>query len=396
MNAQAWLGRRGLDLATVDGLTLRDYAESLPWSRSSRAALRSAVAAYWRFVERFDGPASAVRVPKQRRMRCKALEEDAAATLVDAARARKDRKGLAVLLGLYAGLRVNEVATLRWSDIEAGWVTLIGKQDRQRSLPLHPHLAEALESHGRTVEWVFPGRFGGPQNPTTVWGWVRRSPPPRDFPPSPRMSCATPPWPPPSTPPGTSAPSRSSPATPARRPPPATPGCPSGSSSRSSTPSTTGGRPSDRPRRAHRQPGRPGPLGALVRVPRARPGRGSPGAPSGAPGAHRRPGARRALRCRTCSVVGCRPTGSGRSSPSPGRPSTGPSRRSSGTSVTAWAGARRRVLPLRPAGDGGGAGSHEECPTGPPSTYRRRRRRRPFFFFAPLLTKRPFFPRLGI
>jgi integrase/recombinase XerC len=20
---------------------------------------------------------------------------------------------------------------------------------------------------------VFPGRFGGPQNPTTVWGWVR-------------------------------------------------------------------------------------------------------------------------------------------------------------------------------------------------------------------------------
>ena len=173
VNAQAWLGRRGLDLATVDGLTLRDYAESLPWSRSSRAALRSAVAAYWRFVERFDGPASAVRVPKQRRMRCKALEEDAAAILVDAARARKDRKGLAVLLGLYAGLRVNEVATLRWSDIEAGWVTLIGKQDRQRSLPLHPHLAEALTSHDQTAEWVFPGRFGGPQNPTTVWGWVR-------------------------------------------------------------------------------------------------------------------------------------------------------------------------------------------------------------------------------
>jgi len=172
---------RSIDLATVDAVTLRDFAESLPWARSSRVGLRSALRAYWRFLARQDGPEGAVRIPRKRRLKCKALEEADAGRLALAAAARGDRKGLAVLLGLYAGLRRNEIATLRWHDVDGVWLNIIGKADREREIPMHPVLAGALAAHAscparvgrQSSEWVFPGRFGGPQHPTTVWGWVR-------------------------------------------------------------------------------------------------------------------------------------------------------------------------------------------------------------------------------
>jgi integrase/recombinase XerC len=174
---------KSIDPATVTAVQLREYADALPLARSSRAGLRSALGAYWKFLARTDGPGGAIRVPRKRRLKCKALDEADAARLAAAAAARGDRKGLAVLLGLYTGLRRNEIATLRWADVDDGWINLVGKADREREIPLHPVLLEALRAHAgwlppssvgpQRSEWVFPGRFGGPQNPTTVWGWVR-------------------------------------------------------------------------------------------------------------------------------------------------------------------------------------------------------------------------------
>lgn len=175
----------GLDFDTIGPRELRDYAEGLPHTRSSRALLRSALGCYWKLTGRLDGPIGAIRVPRQRAMKCKALAEGDAALLAAAAAARGDRKGLAVLLGLYAGMRRNEIATLRWSDIDAaGWATIIGKGDREREIPLHPVIVEALAARREEIrrsgparrkrfDYIFPGRYGGPQNPTTVWLWVR-------------------------------------------------------------------------------------------------------------------------------------------------------------------------------------------------------------------------------
>lgn len=174
----------GVDLDGVRAVELREYAETLPHSRSSRALLRSALGCYWKLSGRHDGPLGAIRVPRQRTMKCKALDVQLAARLADAAAGRGDRKGLAVLLGLYAGMRRNEIATLRWSNVDDGWLTIIGKGDREREIPLHPILLEALAARRaesrrsgsacrRRLEYVFPGRSGGPQNPTTIWLWVR-------------------------------------------------------------------------------------------------------------------------------------------------------------------------------------------------------------------------------
>lgn len=181
--AAAWLGENGYTLDDVRPSTMLEYSETLPFTRSSRQVLRSALLAYWRATGRQDGPALAIRVPKKPKMRCRALDDAPAAALAGAARRRGDRKGLAVLIGLYAGLRRNEIGTLRWSQIgDDGWVTVVGKGDVTRSLPLHPAILEALRGVGpidggstspQGSEWIFPGRWGGPVNPTTLWGWIR-------------------------------------------------------------------------------------------------------------------------------------------------------------------------------------------------------------------------------
>jgi integrase len=176
---------RGLAPATLDDAApsvIRAYAETLPKTRGTRALLRSALGAYWRLSERPSPPLGAIRVPTHPRMVCKALSDEDARILARAARRRRDRKGLAVLIGLYVGLRRNEIAELRWSNLtDDGWVRLIGKGDVSAELPLHPIVIDALEGLRppslpgslRGADYVFPGRTGGPVNPTTLWGHVR-------------------------------------------------------------------------------------------------------------------------------------------------------------------------------------------------------------------------------
>lgn len=176
--AQAWLTQRGHSLDDVTPTLIRQYTDTLPLTRSSRSLARSSAKAYWRAAGRLDGPAAAIRVPKKVRMRCRALDDGPAAKLAAEALQRGDRKGLAVLIGLYAGLRRNEIGTLRWANIDDGWLTVMGKGDVERTIPLHPKIIEALGASrylaGRPQgsEWIFPGRWSGPVNPTTLWGWV--------------------------------------------------------------------------------------------------------------------------------------------------------------------------------------------------------------------------------
>ena len=182
--AERWLLAHGLALDTLNARSAAAYADTLPHTRSSRALLRSALAAHWSASGRLDGPVRAIRVPKHPTMRCRALEDPTAARLAAAAAARRDRKGAAVLLGLYAGLRRAEIADLRWCDIGSdGWLTIVGKGDVTRVIPLHPAVRGALAAldappsgvRGRqgSRARVFVGSGGGPLNPTTVWTWVR-------------------------------------------------------------------------------------------------------------------------------------------------------------------------------------------------------------------------------
>lgn len=172
---------REIDPDTCTAAQLRAYAESLPRTRWSRALLRSSLLAYWRASGRPDGPAEAIPVPSKPPMACRALEDADAAALADAARRRGDLKGLAVLLGLYTGLRRSEIASLRWSDVDAtGWVTVVGKGEVTRTFPLHDELRGVFDEASsqrrpsrRGHDWIFRGRWDEPVHPTTIWLWVR-------------------------------------------------------------------------------------------------------------------------------------------------------------------------------------------------------------------------------
>lgn len=178
----------GHTLDDMPAIVLRRYSDTLPRTRSSRALLRSALTAYWRLVDRHHPPIAAIRVPSKPRMVCRALEPAVATRLATAARARRDRKGLAVLVALYTGLRRSEIASLRWSDIDQhGWLTIVGKGDVTGTIPVHPVVLGAMADlrcvltpadtqrpkvrHG--ADWVFPGRGGGHMNPTTLYNHVR-------------------------------------------------------------------------------------------------------------------------------------------------------------------------------------------------------------------------------
>jgi len=173
--------RAGIDPDTVTAVDLREYADTLPRTRWSRQLLRSSMLAYWKVSERTDGPAGAIPVPSKPRMRCRALEDADASVLAAAARRRGDRKGLAVLIGLYTALRRNEIASLRWSDVDPdGWLTVVGKGNITRTFPLHPSLSRHFETlrerrgpSRRGHDWIFRGRWLEPVHPTTIWTWVR-------------------------------------------------------------------------------------------------------------------------------------------------------------------------------------------------------------------------------
>ena len=106
--------------------------------------VRSSLNHYYALTRRPDPPTYMIRVPRRKRMISKALSEDEARTLEPRAIERKDRWGLAVIIGLYLGLRRFEIAKLRWSDFKDGWVTLIGKGDLEATLPVHQVVQDYL------------------------------------------------------------------------------------------------------------------------------------------------------------------------------------------------------------------------------------------------------------
>jgi integrase len=177
------LERQGVDLETCGARHLALVASRWPSSRSSKGHLRAALGHAWEILDRDQCPTlRSVKLPPLRRMRCLALEPDQAMTLERAAFARGDLPGLAVLIGLYTGLRRAEIAALRWEHFQAGaggvlaWVTVTGKGQVTADVPVHPVLAGILEGWRRPAGWVFPARTGrdGHASPATIWAWVAK------------------------------------------------------------------------------------------------------------------------------------------------------------------------------------------------------------------------------
>jgi site-specific recombinase XerD len=170
-----WCSNHRISLFSATPSDLVGLASIVPASASSRRQLRSALQHWWDWMGRPDPPVKAIRVPRKPPGRCRALEPAQARDLVKHAIGWHP-EGLAVLLGMYAALRVAEIASSRWDRIDGDTLTVMGKGDRTRYLPIHPVLGSELDTaHKRSrSEWLFPGSRGRPYVTTaTVWGWCK-------------------------------------------------------------------------------------------------------------------------------------------------------------------------------------------------------------------------------
>jgi integrase/recombinase XerD len=162
-------------------------------SARSRARALAAVRGFLRFLARqgtlADDPARKLQVrrPPARLPRTLAAGEVGALLAAPTARDRHGERDRALLELLYAcGLRVSEAVGLRGEQVnlQAGFVTVLGKGGKERVVPLGRPARAALEAYlagerpgllgGRPSPFVFLGPSGRPLTRQAVWKLVRR------------------------------------------------------------------------------------------------------------------------------------------------------------------------------------------------------------------------------
>ena len=175
---QAWADRQGHELVAPDTSALRAFVAAEHRRGLSPKSLQrrlSACRSLYRWLLRQGriaaSPAEVVRAPKAPRKLPQVLDVDEAMQLVevatDAPLGRRDR----ALLELFysSGLRLSEACALKWRDLDfdQGLVSVLGKGNKQRIVPVGSHACTALrdwraESGGDGDAPVFPGRGGKP------------------------------------------------------------------------------------------------------------------------------------------------------------------------------------------------------------------------------------------
>ena len=186
---QDWAVERGEDVVRMDGGRLREFVASEHRRGLSPTSLQrrlSACRSYYAWLLKHGvieaSPAIGLRAPRAPRKLPQVLDVDEAVQLVEvdtsAPLGLRDR----ALLELFysSGLRLSELCSLRWRDLqlEQGLVTVLGKGNKQRSVPVGRQARIALlewrTSTGAGNEaFVFPGRGGGPISQRAVQVRIR-------------------------------------------------------------------------------------------------------------------------------------------------------------------------------------------------------------------------------
>lgn len=80
-----------------------------------------------------------------------------------------------IMLGMFAGLRVHEVAKLRGEDVDAAGLYVLGKGGKSAMIPTHPLLWELAQDYPRTGWWFPSSRSSaGHVLPTSITARVSR------------------------------------------------------------------------------------------------------------------------------------------------------------------------------------------------------------------------------
>lgn len=171
--ADAWLRLHSSSLRRASAVDIAAYSQTLTNSHSTKGQAAAAMQRYWEWIGRTDGPRRALRVPPAPEMVCLALEPEEATRMRDLSLGWWP-EGAATLMGLYLGARRTEIAVAEWQRFnqDMTWYRITGKNQRTRTLPVHPVLRVELERRRRPAGYLFGGRFDGHANPATIWQWT--------------------------------------------------------------------------------------------------------------------------------------------------------------------------------------------------------------------------------
>lgn len=167
------------------------YLSTLSVSAKSQARLLSALRSFFDWLimegERKDNPCDRVDFPKLGRYLPEVLSVEEVESILDSIDTSKpnglrDKAFLEVLYG--CGLRVSEAVNLRITDIYAKeqFIRVIGKGDKQRSVPLGEPALNALSAYlGQRPPaapgydgYVFLNRFGKPISRVSMFQMIKR------------------------------------------------------------------------------------------------------------------------------------------------------------------------------------------------------------------------------
>lgn len=153
---------------TLTETHIQNWIATPHWKPASRKSALASVRRFYHYLEitgiREDNPTKLLLSVKVPRGKARPIATEKLHKTLTQAPTTEER--LMILLAAYAGLRRFEIAKLHTSDITEGWMTIVGKGNVIRHIPIHPDLTPLIES--KTTGYYFPGRFTGHRHPDYI------------------------------------------------------------------------------------------------------------------------------------------------------------------------------------------------------------------------------------
>jgi integrase/recombinase XerC len=148
------------NLLAVTAEDLQHYLADNDWAAQTRKSHRSTLRSFYGWAYRYEhidkDPSADLRPIRIAQGKPRPAPE---ARVAEAIAKANPTELVMVLLAAYAGLRRNEIATLRQADVEGNRLRVTGKGNKTRLIPIHPRLAAPLAQQIWQHEgslWVFP------------------------------------------------------------------------------------------------------------------------------------------------------------------------------------------------------------------------------------------------
>jgi integrase/recombinase XerD len=153
--------KRGGSLTELTIHDLRAYLGRPGVALGTRRTERGAMIAFYTFLHeeglREENPSQRLLPISAPKGEARPFSEEQIDAMLSSGAYRKTRA--MILVGYYQGFRVSSIARVHGRDIDVlgGTIRTIGKGSKERTLPLHPVVAE-LAQHMPTDSWWFPAR----------------------------------------------------------------------------------------------------------------------------------------------------------------------------------------------------------------------------------------------